>query len=81
MVVRYAKEGGHAMSALRKLYYRVFKRYQRLAFQICTYAEADALIKATYNLPEPQQWHLATEEDHNCTVGVVFMERRERITS
>lgn len=72
------------MSTLRKIYYRLVKRYRRLEFKSCTYAEADRLIKATYDKPEADQWVIATEEDRNFIggmVGLVFLERRERITS
>jgi len=69
------------MKRLRRLYYRIFKRYRRLDLQFCTYAAGDILIRATADCPEKEQWVLAIpEEDHNHVFGMVYLERKERIT-
>jgi len=64
---------------LRRLYFRIFKRYRRLEVRRCTYAEANKLICDTERSPEPERWELAAEENHNPIIGIVWLERRERI--
>lgn len=65
---------------LRRLYFRLFKRYRRLEFRAVSYAEGDRLIRGSVGKPESQQWVLAKEEDSNRAFGlVVMLERRERI--
>ena len=64
---------------LRRLYYRVFKRYRRIEFRFVTYLEGDRLIRENDGRPERDQWQIAPEEDANRVLGMVFLERRERI--
>jgi hypothetical protein len=65
---------------IRRAFLRVFKRYRRLEFRSCTYAEADALIRENAFKSERDQWVIAREDDRNLLVGAcVFLERRERI--
>jgi len=66
---------------IRRLYFRIFKRYRRLEFRAVSYAEGDRLIRASVGKPERDQWVLAIpEEDRNRAIGlVVMLERRERI--
>lgn len=64
---------------LKRLYYSIFKRYQRLDFGCFLYDEADELIKQNGNKPESEQWVIAKEEDTNFNYGVVCLERRVRI--
>lgn len=64
---------------IRKSYFRIFKRYRRLEVRRCSYAEANQLIGDTERLPEPERWELAEEENHNPNIGIVWLERRERI--
>ena len=66
---------------LRRLYFRIFKRYRRLEFRAVSYAEGDKLIRASVGKPESETWVLAIpEEDNNRAFGlVVMLERRERI--
>ena len=69
------------MRKLRRIYFRMFKRYRRLELKCVSYSEGDRLIKENADKPEAYQWHLAKEEDSNLLVGVsVYLERRERIT-
>lgn len=65
---------------IKGLYYRVFKKYRRLEIKCCTYATGDILIRQNVGKPECEQWVLAIpEEDRNRVIGVVYLERRERI--
>ncbi len=65
---------------IRKLYFRIFKRYRRLEFRAVSYGEGDRLIRASVGKPEAEQWVLAIpEEDYNRAYNVVMLERRERI--
>jgi hypothetical protein len=66
---------------LRRLYFKMFKRYRRLEFRAVSYAEGDKLIRASVGKPESETWVLAIpEEDNNRAFGlVVMLERRERI--
>lgn len=68
------------MKTIKKLYFKLFKRYRRLEMKGFSYKEADALLRANTGKPESEQWHLAKEEDMNIFIGImVFLERRERI--
>lgn len=64
---------------LRKLYYKVFKRYRRIEMKMFSWQEADILIRQNEGRPEDQQWGIAEEEDKNHMIGFVFLERKERI--
>ena len=72
---------------LRRLYFRLFKRYRRLEIRYVSYSEGDRLIRENVDGPEAEQWHIAKEEDDNPLIGMfphigssVYLERRERIT-
>lgn len=57
----------------------MFKRYRRLELRRVSYAEGNTLLLISENLPEPQRWQLAEEENYNINPGTVWLERRERI--
>ena len=66
---------------LKRLYYKIFKRYRRLALKCCDYHTADRLIRESAEKPESKRWHIAIpEEDLNQGFNSVFLERKERIT-
>jgi hypothetical protein len=67
------------MKQLRKLYYSIFKRYERLELRVFNYAEADKVLKENDSKPEEEKWHLAKEEDDNHFYGYVYLERKKRI--
>ena len=69
------------MKKLKRLYYRMFKRYRRLEVRCFNYDEADRRIRENAGKPERDQWRIAArEEDRNTMAGiVVFLERVERI--
>lgn len=65
---------------IRKLYFKIFKRYRRLEIRVVSYAEGDRLIRGNAAKPAREQWVLAIpEEDNNGMLNIVFLERRERI--
>lgn len=64
---------------LRRFYYNIFKRYRQLENRCVTYAEGDKLIRQNGGKSERDQWQIAEEEDKNSVIGVVYLERRERI--
>jgi len=64
---------------MKKLFYRLFKRYKRLDIKFVSYYEGDKMIKGSVGKHESEQWVLAKEEDHNRCYGWVYLERRERI--
>lgn len=68
------------MNALRKLWLRIFPRYRRLELRFVNYGEGDRLIRESAGRGEGEQWEIAKEEDQNTEYGMVFLERRERIT-
>lgn len=69
------------MKTLRKLFYRTFKRYVIIQRGYFSYETADRLICETGSKPERDRWVLDTAlEDHNFTLGFVYLCRRERIT-
>lgn len=65
---------------MRKLYYRIFKRYRHLEIRFLSYAEGDKLIRESAGKTFGEQWRLAKEEDTNNVIGWVYLERKERIT-
>lgn len=66
---------------LRRLYFRIFKRYRQLEVAFVSYRIADAMIQANVGKPEAEQWVIdAKMEDKNTAFGFVYLERRERIT-
>lgn len=68
------------MKKLRKIFFKVFKFYRRLELKYIAYPEADELIRDNYGKPDEEKWILALEEDNNHMYGMVYLERRERIT-
>lgn len=65
---------------MKKLFYKIFKRYKRLELKFCSWDEGDRLIKANQFGIEEEQWHIANEEDNNKSIGWVWLERKKRIT-
>jgi hypothetical protein len=65
---------------IRALYFKWFKHYRRLELGCFAYKKADAMIRANQGKPESDQWRIAKEEDDNRAFGMVYLERRERIT-
>lgn len=66
---------------LRKLYFKMVKRYRRLELKFVSYTEGDKMIRETYDKPESEKWVIAKEEDANKKLGMVYLERKERITA
>jgi len=64
---------------LRRIYYQIVKTYKRLELKCLSYPEADKLIRANEGKPEREQWVIAKEEDMNKSIGMVWLERKERI--
>lgn len=67
------------IKTLRRWYFKIFKRYERIDYRCVTYLEGDRMIRATAHMAEHEQWVLAPEEDHNRIPLIVFLERRKRI--
>jgi hypothetical protein len=67
------------MTKLQKLFLRIFPRYERLEFRAVSYREGNLLIQRSVGKPETEQWVLAKEEDNNRVIGLVMLERRQRI--
>lgn len=55
-------------------------KYRRICTRFCSYPNADRIIRETANLPEPERWVVAPEEDQNQMIGWVVLERRERVS-
>lgn len=68
------------MKFLRRIFYRVFPRYTRLELVCLSWSDAEKLLIEFAGDTGPGQWRIAPEEDHNETLGVVWLERRVRIT-
>lgn len=64
---------------MKKLFYKIFKRYKVLETKYVSYSEGDEMIKATHDKPESEKWVLAKEEDTNQTIGMVYLCRKVRI--
>lgn len=85
VIVELDKQSAQAVSSTRfvqqikKLYYKIFKCHRRLESRCVTYAEGDRLIRENKGKPECEQWQIAKEENTNRVIGVVYLERRERI--
>lgn len=65
---------------MKKLFYKLFKRYKVLETRFVSYAEADELIFLSSNKPEGEKWVLAKEEDTNFDIGRVYLCRKIRLT-
>lgn len=67
------------MKFLRKIFFKIFKRYNRLELIFVSWEDADALIRQNENFTDTSQhWVIAKEEDDNKLIGFVFLERKER---
>lgn len=66
---------------MKKLYYRLFKRYRRLDLVFVSYEEGNKLIRGNAGKLDGEQWRIAKEEDRNGAYNRVYLERRERILS
>lgn len=64
---------------MKKLFYKIFKRYKVLETKFVTYDEGGEMIRATHDKPENEKWVLAKEEDTNQMIGMVYLCRRVRI--
>jgi len=67
------------MKALYRIYYRIFPMYRRLELKFVHWYEGDRLIRGNLGKPESEQWVIAEEENTNRVIGMVYLERRERI--
>ncbi len=56
-------------------------RYERIEIVLISYHDADRLIRGNPGKAEADQWRIAKEEDGNQQIGLVWIERRRRITS
>ncbi len=67
--------------ALRRWYFRVFPHYRRLELRSVTWNDAEKMLSVSEGPNESDRWRLAVpEEDNNQQYGMVYLERRERIT-
>jgi hypothetical protein len=64
---------------LKTIYYKFFQTYRVLETRFVSYAEGDKMIRETQDMPEPERWVLAKEEDENRVIGMVYLCRRIRI--
>ena len=69
------------MKTLKKIYFKIFKKYRRTDFRACTWEEGDALLRANVGKPESEQWRIADEENGNRLMRIVYLERRVRVLS
>lgn len=65
--------------ALRRLYFKIVPHYRRIELRFVPYGRANYLLSSSVGRPERSQWRLAKEEDYNRHIGLVALERRERI--
>lgn len=66
---------------MKKIFYKIFKRYKVLETRFVTWEVGDKMIKETHDKPEPEKWVLAKEEDANTIIGMVYLCRKVRIIS
>jgi hypothetical protein len=67
------------MKFIRKIFFKIFKRYNRLELIFVNWKDADVLIRQNENFTDTSQhWVIAKEEDDNKLIGFVFLERKER---
>lgn len=64
---------------MKKLFYKIFKRYKVLETKFVTYDEGDKMLRETHDKSESEKWVLAKEEDTNQIIGMVYLCRKERI--
>lgn len=67
------------MKFLRRFWFKVFPKFERLELRFLPYNEADQLIRESEGKPEDQQWVIAREEDGNTVAYMVYLERRRRV--
>lgn len=68
------------MKKLKKIYFKIFKRYEILERIHVSYQKGDRLIKESCEKEESEKWIIDTErEDKNKFIGVVFLCRKKRI--
>ncbi len=68
------------MKALRKLWYKIFPTYKQLELKVCSWDEADKVIRNGGKSNDLEQhWHIA-KEDEGMMFPLVAIERRKRIT-
>ncbi len=65
---------------LRRLFFRCVPIYARIELRCVRYSEAEELLSANEGKPLREQWTIADEEDRNRCIGLVWLERRERVT-
>jgi hypothetical protein len=64
-----------AVRACRRLYFRQFPHYRRVELRLVGHWEGNELLSSG------KGWQIAVpEEDRNYTIGMVYLERRERVT-
>jgi hypothetical protein len=66
------------MRTLRRLFFKLFPTYRRLELRVCSWDEADKLIKAADGTGAENEWHIA-KEDEGMSFPMVALERRRRI--
>lgn len=67
------------MKFLRKIFFKIFKRYNRLELRFVNWKDGDDLIRQNANTTDTSKhWVIAKEEDDNKIIGFVFLERKER---
>ena len=64
---------------MKKLFYKIFKRYTVLETKLVSYQDGDKMIRETHDKSEAEKWVLAEEEDYNMTIGRVYLCRKVRI--
>ena len=64
---------------MKKLFYKLFKKYRVLETRFVTWQEGNRLIKESYDKSESERWVLAKEEDGNRIIGMVYLCRKERV--
>lgn len=69
-----------ARKSFRRWRLKRFPEFRRLELRFVTYAAADELIRNNFAGPYEARWWIAKEEDRNPLLGMVFIERKERIT-
>jgi hypothetical protein len=65
--------------SMKKIFYKIFKRYKVLETKFVTYKEGDKMCRDTHDKPEEEKWVLAKEEDSNRIIGMVYLCRRVRL--
>lgn len=66
---------------LRRLWLRLVPKFETLETQVAPYRDADKLIRETAHDPDDtKRWHVSPLEDSNPILGIVYIERRKRIT-